>query len=162
MRFCISQILLLIRLLSAAANGEKCKPSGKIRGKKPPKDKCNRENNSECCEQGKLYTTYQCSRRCWRWTALRRAGTAAGGFKTKVVALSTTWRGATRLLRSKATGGAQRPRWWTSATPPSGVTTSTTISHRSRTTSWMLLRQCGRRWVCRRMREVGWKFCGLM
>ena len=40
---------------------ETCKPSGKLRGKKPPPGKCNRENDSECCKHGQLYTTYKCS-----------------------------------------------------------------------------------------------------
>ncbi|XVF33352.1 hypothetical protein REPUB_Repub17cG0161200 [Reevesia pubescens] len=34
-----------------------CKPSGKIRGKKPPPNKC----DSYCCKVGKLYDTYKCS-----------------------------------------------------------------------------------------------------
>ncbi|XP_047306594.1 kiwellin-1-like [Impatiens glandulifera] len=38
-----------------------CKPNGKIRGKKPPPGKCNRDNDSECCNQGQLYSTYKCS-----------------------------------------------------------------------------------------------------
>ncbi|WRX07729.1 hypothetical protein QQP08_000216 [Theobroma cacao] len=38
-----------------------CKPSGKIRGKKPPPKKCNKEHDSDCCVEGKLYDTYKCS-----------------------------------------------------------------------------------------------------
>lgn len=38
-----------------------CIPSGKIKGKKPPKDKCNKSNDSECCEEGKYYDVYKCS-----------------------------------------------------------------------------------------------------
>ncbi|MBA0717727.1 hypothetical protein Golax_005514 [Gossypium laxum] len=34
-----------------------CKPSGKLRGKKPPPGQC----DSNCCEDGKFYTTYKCS-----------------------------------------------------------------------------------------------------
>ncbi|KAH6835019.1 hypothetical protein C2S53_003796 [Perilla frutescens var. hirtella] len=108
MRFCISHIILLVFLLSsAAANGEKCNPSGKIRGKKPPKNKCNPENNSECCKQGKLYTTYTCSPPVSRRTkavltlnSFEKGGDGGGksecdnrfhSDKTKVVALSTGW-----------------------------------------------------------------------
>ncbi|KAK9273436.1 hypothetical protein L1049_018246 [Liquidambar formosana] len=29
-----------------------------MRGKKPPPGQCNQENDSDCCVQGKLYTTY--------------------------------------------------------------------------------------------------------
>ncbi|CAN4119077.1 unnamed protein product [Withania somnifera] len=38
-----------------------CHPSGKIRGIKPPPGQCNPENYSDCCKQGKIYTTYKCS-----------------------------------------------------------------------------------------------------
>ncbi|GMI69631.1 hypothetical protein HRI_000632400 [Hibiscus trionum] len=38
-----------------------CKPSGKLRGKKPPPKKCNKEHDSGCCQEGKLYDTYTCS-----------------------------------------------------------------------------------------------------
>ncbi|XP_039001273.1 kiwellin-1-like [Hibiscus syriacus] len=41
--------------------GNTCKPSGKLKGKKPPPGKCNRENGSDCCKEGKFYTTYKCS-----------------------------------------------------------------------------------------------------
>ncbi|GMP96259.1 hypothetical protein CsSME_00044980 [Camellia sinensis var. sinensis] len=40
---------------------QKCKPSGKIKGKKPTKDKCNTDDGAECCKEGKFYTTYKCS-----------------------------------------------------------------------------------------------------
>ncbi|KAL7233331.1 hypothetical protein ACSBR1_017041 [Camellia fascicularis] len=30
-------------------------------GKKPPPGQCNKENDSNCCVQGKMYTTYKCS-----------------------------------------------------------------------------------------------------
>ncbi|PIA41728.1 hypothetical protein AQUCO_02200273v1, partial [Aquilegia coerulea] len=38
-----------------------CGPSGKVRGRKPPPGQCNKDHNSECCEEGKLYTIYKCS-----------------------------------------------------------------------------------------------------
>ncbi|KAE8657693.1 putative ripening-related protein 1 [Hibiscus syriacus] len=38
-----------------------CKPSGKLRGKKPPPGKCKHRHDSDCCKEGKLYTTYTCS-----------------------------------------------------------------------------------------------------
>ncbi|KAJ0053647.1 hypothetical protein Pint_00408 [Pistacia integerrima] len=38
-----------------------CKPSGKIKGKKPPPGQCNTGNDSECCKEGRYYTTYKCS-----------------------------------------------------------------------------------------------------
>ncbi|KAH1073679.1 hypothetical protein J1N35_026007 [Gossypium stocksii] len=38
-----------------------CKPSGKLRGKKPPPGKCNKDHDSDCCQEGKFYNTYTCS-----------------------------------------------------------------------------------------------------
>ncbi|TYH38724.1 hypothetical protein ES332_D12G129500v1 [Gossypium tomentosum] len=44
-----------------AVEADTCKPSGKLKGKKPPPGKCNQENDSDCCIEGKFYTTYKCS-----------------------------------------------------------------------------------------------------
>lgn len=58
-----SSILLLgiLFLVISIAESQTCKPSGKIRGRKPPPGQCNQENDSDCCVDGKLYTTYKCS-----------------------------------------------------------------------------------------------------
>ncbi|KAE8683707.1 putative ripening-related protein 1 [Hibiscus syriacus] len=59
--------LLLMRLvnetraLCGAGTYLNFRPSGKIRGKNPPPGQCNTENDSDCCKDGKLYTTYKCS-----------------------------------------------------------------------------------------------------
>ncbi|KAJ9160144.1 hypothetical protein P3X46_025575 [Hevea brasiliensis] len=50
---------LVVSILSVGA--QTCKPSGKIRGKNPPPGGCNSENDSDCCKDGKVYTTYKCS-----------------------------------------------------------------------------------------------------
>ncbi|XVE77117.1 hypothetical protein DITRI_Ditri13aG0036300 [Diplodiscus trichospermus] len=42
-------------------NSKTCKLSGKIRGKKPPPNKCKKDHDSDCCKQGKLYDIYKCS-----------------------------------------------------------------------------------------------------
>ncbi|XP_047963399.1 kiwellin-1-like [Salvia hispanica] len=42
------------------ARHQTCKPSGKVKGKKPPPDYCNEEDDI-CCIKGKYYTTYKCS-----------------------------------------------------------------------------------------------------
>ena len=55
----IVSIVFLVTYSSVEAGT--CKPSGKIRGKKPPPGQCNKENNSDCCKEGKLYTIYRCS-----------------------------------------------------------------------------------------------------
>ncbi|XP_051147305.1 kiwellin-1-like [Andrographis paniculata] len=57
--FIFLSFYILIALSSVDAAG--CKSSGKIKGKKPPKDKCNTSNDSECCEEGKYYDIYKCS-----------------------------------------------------------------------------------------------------
>ncbi|CAN1793335.1 Putative ripening-related protein 2 [Linum perenne] len=60
-------LLLIFTLLSTtlteAYHGQtgSCRPSGKLRGKKPPSHQCNKDNDSECCREGKLYTAYTCS-----------------------------------------------------------------------------------------------------
>ena len=65
MTFGLKASLLLLAILLFTdclhVQGQNCKPSGKIRGKKPPPGECNDGNDSECCEEGKLYTTYKCS-----------------------------------------------------------------------------------------------------
>ncbi|MED6217090.1 hypothetical protein PIB30_014548 [Stylosanthes scabra] len=43
------------------SEAQKCRPSGRIIGKKPPPGQCNTENDSDCCKEGKAYTTYECS-----------------------------------------------------------------------------------------------------
>ncbi|KAF8413158.1 hypothetical protein HHK36_001133 [Tetracentron sinense] len=61
---CSTISLLLFLLLITASlkvSAQVCKASGKIRGKKPLPGQCNTENNSDCCAEGKLYTTYKCS-----------------------------------------------------------------------------------------------------
>ncbi|KAA8520621.1 hypothetical protein F0562_014877 [Nyssa sinensis] len=61
--FLASLLILLVLLVSHCleAEAQVCRPSGKIRGIKPPPGECNQENYSDCCVQGKLYTTYKCS-----------------------------------------------------------------------------------------------------
>ncbi|KAF5451579.1 hypothetical protein F2P56_026672 [Juglans regia] len=58
-----SFLLLVILLLTNCFDieAQKCRPSGRIRGKKSPSGHCNTENDSVCCIQGKMYTTYRCS-----------------------------------------------------------------------------------------------------
>ncbi|KAK6935381.1 hypothetical protein RJ641_035536 [Dillenia turbinata] len=102
-------VFLVLFLVTACAivEAQKCKPSGKIRGKKPPKDKCNRDHDSDCCKEGKLYTTYKCSPPVSKRTkaTLTLNGFEKGGDggapaecdnryhsdNTLVVALSTGW-----------------------------------------------------------------------
>ncbi|XP_055821519.1 putative ripening-related protein 1 [Solanum dulcamara] len=58
-------IAFLILAISMACSStlivepQNCKPSGKIKGKNPPKDQCS--PGDECCKEGKFYTTYKCS-----------------------------------------------------------------------------------------------------
>ncbi|KAJ7962370.1 RlpA-like double-psi beta-barrel domain containing protein [Quillaja saponaria] len=57
--FLLLAILLVTNCLDIEA--QRCSPSGRIRGQKPPPGQCNSENDSDCCKQGKMYTTYKCS-----------------------------------------------------------------------------------------------------
>ena len=58
-----SNILLicLLVLVLNSAESQTCRPSGRIRGRKPPPGQCNQEHDSDCCVEGKTYTTYECS-----------------------------------------------------------------------------------------------------
>ena len=59
----IASFVLLLILISTncLCSAQQCRPSGRIMGKKPPPGECNKENDSDCCVQGKAYTTYKCS-----------------------------------------------------------------------------------------------------
>ncbi|RZC18643.1 putative ripening-related protein 2 [Glycine soja] len=86
---------------------QQCRPSGRIMGKKPPPGECNKENDSDCCVQGKAYTTYKCSPAVSRHTkaeltlnSFEKGGDGGGPSEcdnqyhsddTPVVALSTGW-----------------------------------------------------------------------
>ncbi|KAM6601142.1 hypothetical protein CsatA_020751 [Cannabis sativa] len=109
-QFC-SKTLFLIFLLVVTqwltTEAKTCNPSGKIRGKKPPPGQCNQENDSDCCKQGKSYTTYECSPRVSGKTkavltinSFEKGGDGGGPSEcdnnyhsddTPVVALSTGW-----------------------------------------------------------------------
>ncbi|CAL1377977.1 unnamed protein product [Linum trigynum] len=109
-------ILLLALIIASSLSGldvdveakpQTCSPSGKLRGKKPPPKKCNRINNSECCVEGKLYTTYKCSPTVTRQTkavltlnSFEKGKDGGGasecdhkfhGDEERVVALSSGW-----------------------------------------------------------------------
>ncbi|KAK7349527.1 hypothetical protein VNO77_06963 [Canavalia gladiata] len=53
--------LILVATLWFSIEAGTCRPSGRLRGKNPPKGKCNRDNDSECCKHGEVYTTFKCS-----------------------------------------------------------------------------------------------------
>ncbi|XP_077238804.1 kiwellin-1-like [Tasmannia lanceolata] len=60
---CLRAFFVLLFLVEACqwAEAQQCRPSGRLRGRKPPPDQCNTENNSDCCIEGKFYTTFKCS-----------------------------------------------------------------------------------------------------
>lgn len=100
-------IFILILLLVTDSEAKKCKPSRKVKGKKPPPGKCNKKNDSNCCKAGETYKVYTCSPPVTNNT---KAVLTINGFKkgedgggpsecdnkyhsdnTPVVALSTGW-----------------------------------------------------------------------
>lgn len=102
--FNILILCLLLCSIISSANAQSCKASGKIRGKKAPPGQCNKENESECCVEGKMYTTYKCSPAQTKATltinSFQKGGDGGGPSEcdkkyhsddTPVVALSTGW-----------------------------------------------------------------------
>ncbi|KAG5053669.1 hypothetical protein JHK85_006179 [Glycine max] len=106
----IASFVLLLILISTnclCSEAQQCRPSGRIMGKKPPPGECNKENDSDCCVQGKAYTTYKCSPAVSRHTkaeltlnSFEKGGDGGGPSEcdnqyhsddTPVVALSTGW-----------------------------------------------------------------------
>lgn len=104
---CFLLVLLIATNLLSINEAKSCNPSGKIRGRKPPRGKCNPENQSECCKKGKVYTTYKCSPPVSSHTkavltinSFQKGGDGGGPAEcdnkyhsdnTPVVALSTGW-----------------------------------------------------------------------
>ncbi|KAK1418701.1 hypothetical protein QVD17_27847 [Tagetes erecta] len=96
---------LLIALFISRIDAQSCKPSGKLRGKKPPHGKC--VNDPDCCKPGKLYDTYTCSPRVTKQTkaimtinSFKKGGDGGAPSEcdnkyhsdnTPIVALSTGW-----------------------------------------------------------------------
>ncbi|CAL5383007.1 unnamed protein product [Camellia sinensis] len=105
-----ASLLILLTLLVAQCletEAQVCKPSGNIRGRKPPPGQCNTENDSDCCAQGKLYPIFRCSpivssqtKAALTLNSFQEGGDGGGPSKcdnkyhlddTPVVALSTGW-----------------------------------------------------------------------
>lgn len=98
---------LLFLALSLDVGAQSCQPSGKIIGKKSPPGQCNKENDSDCCVQGKFYPTYTCSppvsgntKAVLTINSFQKGGDGGGPSEcdnqyhsddTPVVALSTGW-----------------------------------------------------------------------
>jgi hypothetical protein len=109
--FCrkVSFLLFITIVLTSCvySNAQKCRPNGRIKGKKAPSGQCNKENDSDCCVQGKFYTTYECSplvstrtKAYLTLNSFEKGGDGGGPSEcdnqyhsddTPVVALSTGW-----------------------------------------------------------------------
>ncbi|EEF51180.1 kiwellin-1 [Ricinus communis] len=103
---CLLLLFVLVASATVMAEAQKCKPSGRVKGKKPPNE-CNHNNDSDCCEEGKFYTTYTCSPPVTKSTkatltinSFQKGGEGGGPSEcdqkyhdddTPVVALSTGW-----------------------------------------------------------------------
>nr|GLL25142.1 putative ripening-related protein 1 [Ipomoea trifida] len=121
-------VILLILAISTCCIEAKpagCKPSGKLKGIKPPPGKCNKKNHSDCCKEGKSYTTYKCSPPLSSTTkavltinSFEKGGDGGGPSEcdnnyhsddTPVVALSTGWySGGDRCFRNISIHGNGR------------------------------------------------------
>ncbi|GFY92554.1 hypothetical protein Acr_08g0009500 [Actinidia rufa] len=53
-------IVLILVAYCLEAKAQACRPSGRIKGKVPP-NQCKAELDSDCCIEGKFYSTYTCS-----------------------------------------------------------------------------------------------------
>ncbi|KAJ1375316.1 RlpA-like domain superfamily [Sesbania bispinosa] len=89
------------------SEAQNCRPTGRFIGKEAPPGQCNQENDSNCCVQGKVYTTYECSpllsaqtRAYLTLNSFQKGGDGGGPSEcdnqyhsddTLVVALSTGW-----------------------------------------------------------------------
>ncbi|CAI9283789.1 unnamed protein product [Lactuca saligna] len=96
---------IFITLFISCVDGQSCKASGKLRGKKPPHGTC--VNDPDCCKEGKLYNTYKCSPVVTKHTtatltinSFQKGGDGGGpsacdgkyhSDNTLIVALSTGW-----------------------------------------------------------------------
>ncbi|XP_068649476.1 kiwellin-1-like [Aristolochia californica] len=110
MTYCQSTLLLFFLFLALScleAQAHKCTPNGRLKGKKPPPGRCNQQNDSDCCIEGKMYTTYNCSppvsgptKAVLTLNSFEKGGDGGGpsecdmkyhSDETPVVALSTGW-----------------------------------------------------------------------
>lgn len=73
----ISIALLFLSVHLLEAKPEACKPSGRVKGRKPPPDYCN-EDDDICCIPGRYYTLYECSPRTTK-AVLSLTGFEKGG-----------------------------------------------------------------------------------
>ena len=140
-----------------------CRASGYLPGRS---GNCEKSNDPDCCEDGKMYPQYRCSPPVTASTKgvltlnSFEKGKDGGGpsecdnayhsDEEKVVALSTGWFSnmarCGHRIKSPRTATPCTPRWWTSATPCTAATTSTTSSRPATTTSSTPRRRSGTPW----------------
>lgn len=162
--FLLFSVLIMSLSLNVDARANTCKPSGKIKGKKPPKDQCNRSNDSDCCEDGKYYNIYKCSPPA---SGRTKAVLTINGFEkgadgggpsecdgkyhsddTPIVALSTGWfnnmKRCFKNVTIYANGKSVTAMVVDECDSTMGCDKDPTISHRAPTTLSMLLRLSGK------------------
>ncbi|KAL5565637.1 hypothetical protein UlMin_028801 [Ulmus minor] len=100
-------IIVFVAICFDIVEAQQCRPSGRVRGKKPPPGQCNTADDSDCCKEGKMYKVYKCSPPISQNTkayltlnSFEKGGDGGGPSEcdnsyhsdnTPVVALSTGW-----------------------------------------------------------------------
>ncbi|OMO74822.1 hypothetical protein CCACVL1_16459 [Corchorus capsularis] len=155
-------------LVLITIEGHICKPSGKIRAKKPKSGQCTVEDDPDCCKQGKLYTIYKCSPPVSNHTKATltlksfedgRDGSGPSKCDNQYHSDdeplvhfqqdgSTRKQDVSSILISTAMERVSRPKLWMNVTRQPGVTLPMVTIVRAITTLWLHHKQFGRPCKC--------------
>lgn len=145
-------LVVVLVACSLQVEGKVWKPSGKIRGRKPSPNKCNKVKDSECCVERQLYTTYNCSppvpSECDKNSTLMTCQL----WHYPPVGL-TKRIGASTILPLGAVGAVWWPWLWMSVTPQ-WVAMKSMTNKLHVITLLMPPWPCGKPWACQAMTRV--------